>query len=65
VAAWIYAVTYSPDGKLLVSGGDDRNVSFLSPTTAKRVRTLPIGETVRLLSYSPDGKWLAVGKEDV
>jgi WD40 repeat protein len=62
----IIAVTYSPDGKLLASGGWDKVVRLWDSKTGKQVRTLSglRGTAVRSLSFSPDGKILAAGVWD-
>ncbi len=56
----VQAVTFSPDGKLLASGGRDNRVCLWNPQTGKCLRTLK-GHTdiVSSVAFSPDGKLLA------
>ncbi|MCI0463691.1 MAG: sigma-70 family RNA polymerase sigma factor [Gemmataceae bacterium] len=55
-------VVYSPDGKLLASGGGDHAVRLWEADTGKPVRHL-LGHTDRPggIAFSPDGKLLASG----
>ncbi len=59
----VSAITFSPDGKMLASGGPwDEAIELWDVATAKEIRTLPIhGYTVKSLAFSPDGKMLASG----
>lgn len=57
--------TYSPDGRALAAGGDDRLVKLLDPRTGSIRRSLR-GHTGRLQAgaFSPDGKTLATASWD-
>jgi len=54
------AITFSGDGKLLASSGDDSNIKLWEVATGKEIRTLT-GNTspVVALAFSPDGSLLA------
>jgi WD40 repeat protein/beta-lactamase regulating signal transducer with metallopeptidase domain len=55
---------FSPDGRLLASGGN-RSVVLWDASTGKRVRKLEVGSDAQQdshsITFSPDGKQLAVG----
>lgn len=60
------AIAFSPDGKLVISGGGfqaaSRHFQVLDATTGAVVKKVTItGEKVAALSFTPDGKSLAVG----
>jgi WD40 repeat protein len=61
----VEAVTFSPTGKLLVSGGADEKVRLWNPETGALVKTLE-GHTswVRAVAVSPDGRLIASGGGD-
>jgi WD40 repeat protein len=61
----VSAVSFSPDGKLLASGGADNTVRLWDVETGKEIKTLS-GHTNKVwgVSFSPDGKLLATGSDD-
>ena len=65
--AIIRGIAFTPDGKQLVSAGDDKVIRVWDLTSGKTVRTMR-GEIalggpgeILAMTLSPDGKWLAVG----
>lgn len=58
-------IVYSPDGKFVASGGQDRTVRIWSILDKKEVRILK-GHTDKITSiaYSSDGKFIASGSDD-
>ncbi len=56
----VLAMGFSPDGKVLASGGDDRVIRLWEPGTGRPLRRFPHDWTVKCLAFSPDGKTLAV-----
>jgi RNA polymerase sigma factor (sigma-70 family) len=54
-----YAVAFSPDGKVIASGGGGRGLVLWDAATGKELRVLVPTEHVLGLAFSPDGKRIA------
>ena len=53
--SWVNAVAFSPDGKLLASGSDDRTVRLWDAGSGAPLQTLEgHGSEVRAVAFSPD-----------
>lgn len=61
----VNSVTFSPNGKTLASGSDDKTIKLWEPVSGQNLRTLS-GHTRRVVSvaFSPDSKMLASGSSD-
>jgi DNA-binding SARP family transcriptional activator/WD40 repeat protein len=55
----VYALTVSPDGRLIAAGDVTGRVTVADASTYRVVRTLRARDTVRGLAFSPDGSRLA------
>ncbi len=61
----IYALTFSPDGKLLASAGYDRTIKLWNPAVKAEPRLLQDhSDTIYGLAFHPDGKLLASAAAD-
>jgi WD40 repeat protein len=56
----VYAIAFTPDGKTLISGGDDKTVRFWDVETGKERRKVQQSDPVPLVKLSPGGAILAL-----
>ncbi len=62
---WVGAMTFTPDGKILITASRDATIKYFEMPTLKELRTLKgHGEWVRSLAVSPDGKVLVSAGDD-
>ncbi len=60
----IHDVAFSPDGRLLVSGGSDYIAVIWEVSSRKALQKLSLGDGIYSLAFSPDGKILATAGRD-
>jgi WD40 repeat protein len=61
----VNSVSFSPDGKTLASGSDDKTIKLWNLATGNQITTLKGHDSwVNSVSFSPDGKTLASGSTD-
>jgi WD40 repeat protein len=62
---WVKSVAFSPDGKQVVSGSDDRTVRLWDAATGAALQTLEgHSDWVSSVAFSPDGKQVVSGSHD-
>ena len=65
LGAWSFALAYSPDGRLLVSGGRDAVVRLWDATSGRAIQQLSShGGEINSLAFSRDGRWLVSTAEN-
>jgi WD40 repeat protein len=60
----VLSVAYSPDGKWLAAGGDDKVIYVWNTQTWQPISLTNNTNSVRSVAFSPDGKWLGAGSFD-
>ena len=59
----VNAVSFSPDGKLIASVGNDKNL-IIWKRNGKSIKTIPSEDRLTAINFSPDGKLIVVGSAD-
>jgi len=63
--AAILAIAFSADGKLVLSGSDDRTVRLWDLQTGRELRRFDgLRGAVSAVAFSPDGKWAVAGGQE-
>ena len=60
----VSSVTYSPDGRYIVSGSWDKTVRVWDAETGEPIRELPCNDDVNGIAFSPDGHHIAAALDD-
>ena len=61
---WVQVLTFSPDGKVLASSGDDGQIILWDIAISKEIKQLYKGDAwIWGMSFSPDGKSLIAGSD--
>lgn len=59
-------LAFARDGKTLVTAGEDEQLRFWDPATAREVRRFSSGcKDIKTLAFAPDGKSMAVGANSI
>jgi len=57
----IKSFALSPDGRYLITAGEDNTLKLLDITLRKEIRTTLVDSTVNTVAFSPDGRYVVTG----
>jgi WD40 repeat protein len=60
----VRSVSFSPDGEIIASAGEDATVKFWSPKGRELLPPLKLNDSVTSVSFSPDSKMIVAGSKD-
>ncbi len=61
---FVWAVAFSPDGRLLATGSNDHTAGIWDVTSGQRLAVLRHEDSVEAVAFSPDGRLLATRTND-
>jgi uncharacterized delta-60 repeat protein len=61
---WVRSVAFSPDGKYIVSGSDDKTMRVWETATGKEIARMTHDDIVSSVGFSPDGMYVVSGSRD-
>ncbi len=62
--SYVNTAAFSPDGRWVISGSDDRTARVWESDTGHEIARVVHEAYVKAVAFSPDGRWIASGSDD-